>query len=207
MDHTTMSAGRRGATDVPAAPNTGDRDDGATGGAWDTYDAGDPDEATWDDRPPEELDDERDREELRRRYYGLLQELRVLLPGVQVLVAFLLTAPFAQRFSELDTLETRAYAVALMSGVLAVVSFVAPTAFHRVGWRRSRSKRLQWSIRMLRIGLVFMALAFEAALFVVLGLLFSRAAAVFGVAVIGVLGTLAWVVLPQTGRRSTGERD
>ena len=45
------------------------------------------------ERPPEALDDELDRGELRDRYYGLLQELRVVLPGVQVLVAFLLTIP------------------------------------------------------------------------------------------------------------------
>ena len=41
-----------------------------------------------------DLDDELDRDELRQRYYGLLQEVRVLLPGVQILVAFLLTIPF-----------------------------------------------------------------------------------------------------------------
>ncbi len=50
------------------------------------------------DAPVAELDDEADRDELRRRYYGLMQELRVLLPGVQILVAFLLTVPFATRF-------------------------------------------------------------------------------------------------------------
>jgi Family of unknown function (DUF6328) len=50
------------------------------------------------DEDTEDLDDVADREELRQRYYGLLQELRVVLPGVQVLLAFLLTAPFAQRF-------------------------------------------------------------------------------------------------------------
>jgi hypothetical protein len=185
---------RRDGTTRPSDRSEGDE-------AWDTYDAGDEAPATWDDRPPQELDDERDREELRRRYYGLLQELRVLLPGVQVLVAFLLTAPFAERFSELDDLETDVYAVALLSGVLAVVCFVAPTAFHRVGLRTSRSKRLCWSIRMLRVGLFFMALAFEAALFVVLGLLFERATAVIGVTVIGLVGVLAWVVLPLIAQR------
>ena len=45
-----------------------------------------------------------DREELRTRYQMLLQELRVVLPGVQVLMAFLQTAPFAQRFGDLDDL-------------------------------------------------------------------------------------------------------
>ena len=51
-----------------------------------------------------ELDDDRDRDELRSRYGMLLQELRVLLPGVQLLVAFLLTAPFAQGFERVDDL-------------------------------------------------------------------------------------------------------
>jgi hypothetical protein len=175
--------------------------------SWDDYDAGDEDEDTWDDRPPEELDDERDRQELRRRYYGLLQELRVLLPGVQVLVAFLLTAPFADRFSDLDDLETDVYAVALISGVLAIIAFVAPTAFHRIGWRRSRSMRLRWSIRMLRVGLFFMALAFDAALFVVLGLLFERTTAIVGAAAIGIIGVVAWVVLPLVGQQRNGDHD
>ena len=175
-------------------------------GKGDSYDAGDEDPDTWDDRPPDELDDEDDRQELRRRYYGLLQELRVLLPGVQVLVAFLLTAPFAERFEDLEALEVDVYAVALVTGVLAVVCFVAPTAFHRVGWRQSRSKRLQWSIRMLRVGLVFMALAFAAALFVVLGVLFDRAVSVAVTAGVAVVGLLAWVVLPVVGLQPTGGR-
>lgn len=191
--HTETAKGRSdgGSTDHETKEEVG-----SSQGRWDTYDAGDEDERTWDDRPADELDDDEDRQELRRRYYGLLQELRVLLPGVQVLVAFLLTAPFAQRFADLDALETDVYAVALVSGVLAVVCFVAPTAFHRVGWRTSRSQRLQWSIRMLRIGLVFMAVAFEAALFVVLGVLFDRTVSVAVTGAVGVLGLLAWVIVP-----------
>lgn len=172
-----------------------------------TRGAGGEEPGAWDDRPAEELDDERDRPELRRRYYGLLQELRVLLPGVQVLVAFLLTAPFAQRFGELDAVETDVYAVALVSGMLAVVCFVAPTAFHRVGWRRSRSQRLRWSIRMLRLGLVFMAVSLEAALVVVLGVLFDRAVAVVVAGGVGAFGLVAWVVLPRAGLAPRSPRD
>src|SRR3954449_11271769 len=91
-----------------------------------------------DDRSLDELDDERDRDELRRRYYGLLQELRVLLPGVQILVAFLLTAPFAAAFKNLDEVGQYLYGISLGAGMLAVIFFVAPTVFHRVGPRRSR---------------------------------------------------------------------
>lgn len=187
-----MATGRSAGGDVDDSPDGAapDLDDG-----WDDRDDG------WDDRPASELDDQRDRPELRRRYYGLLQELRVLLPGVQVLVAFLLTAPFAQRFAELDDLETNLYAVALVSGVLAVICFIAPTAFHRVAWRRSRSARLEWSIRMLRVGLAFLAVSLETALFVVLGVLYDRAVGLVTVGVVGALGLLAWVVLPVLGQR------
>lgn len=185
-----------------------DRDRGGAGRVerWDHYDAGDEDASTWDDRSADELDDDEDRQELRRRYYGLLQELRVLLPGVQVLVAFLLTAPFAERFEDLDAVEKQVYAVALVSGVLAIICFVAPTAFHRVGSRQSRSARLQWSVRMLRTGLVFMALAFEAALFVVLGVLFDRTVSLAVAGCVGVIGLAAWVVLPLVAlQRSDGQ--
>jgi hypothetical protein len=93
----------------------------------------------------DELDDERDRDELRRRYYGLLQELRVVLPGVQVLLAFLLTVPFARRFSELDDPGRGLFAVALVGAASSVVCFVAPTVLHRVGHRQARRERLEWA--------------------------------------------------------------
>ncbi len=161
------------------------------------------------DRPARELDDDRDREELRRRYYGLLQELRILLPGVQVLVAFLLTAPFAQRFSELDSLGRGAYGVSLMAGLIAVLAFVTPTAFHRIGSRTKRSVRLQWATRLTRVGLGFMALSLLSGLLVVGRHVFGTAIAVVSVALIGLLTMVAWIALPlSVGRhhRSQFER-
>src|ERR1700712_5224635 len=107
------------------------------------------------DRPVSRLDDEADRDELRRRYYGLMQELRVLLPGVQILVAFLLTAPFAARFTRLDGPGKALYAVALGAGAMSVILFATPTVIHRVGQRRSRSARLRASVVLFRLGLTF----------------------------------------------------
>ena len=78
--------------------------------------------------PASQLDDDADREELRQRYYGLLQELRVLLPGVQVLAAFLLTAPFAQRFGDLDRTSEIVYGVSLVSAVASVIAFLLSDA-------------------------------------------------------------------------------
>ena len=80
------------------------------------------------------LDDVKDREELRQRHEVLLQELRVALPGVQVLLAFLLTAPFADGFDRLDPFG-RPVHVAMMSALFAVVLLMCPAVFHRVGER------------------------------------------------------------------------
>ena len=88
------------------------------------------------------MDDRRDRDELRQRYYGLLQELRVVLPGVQVLGGFLLTVPFAQRFSDLDEVGRAAYGVSITAALLSVVCLLAPTVYHRVASRTERTARL-----------------------------------------------------------------
>jgi hypothetical protein len=146
------------------------------------------------------LDDELDREELRQRYYGLLQELRVVLPGVQVLMAFLLTVPFAQRFDALDDTERALFAVALGASVLSVVSFLAPTAYHRFGDRRHRSHRLRMGIRLTRVGLGFLAVSLLSALAVVMRYVYGDLQATLAVGACAVVMLVMWVVVPVTGR-------
>ena len=160
----------------------------------------DTDEEGYDDRSAGELDDQRDREELRQRYYGLLQELRVVLPGVQVLVAFLLTAPFADRFGELDRFEKGLFAVALMSALFSVVAFIGPTAFHRIGSRTARAHRLQMAIWQARCGLAFLAIALIAALCLVSRFVFGEPTAwiLTSLATASILGV--WVVIPLLSR-------
>ncbi len=159
-----------------------------------------------DDRPTSELDDEEDRDELRRRYYGLLQELRVLLPGVQILVAFLLTAPFASGFSQLDEVGRDLYAVALASGVLAVIVFVAPSVFHRVGPRQSRVARLRWGVRLVRVGLVFFAVSLLSAVVLVWRYVFGERQAI-PVAMTGlVVVVVVWLLLPRRLGHATTPR-
>jgi hypothetical protein len=157
-----------------------------------------------DDRPASELDDELDRDELHDRYYGLLQELRVLLPGVQILVAFLFTVPFADGFDLLDAAGRDLYGVALISGILAVVAFTTPTVFHRVGHRQARSLRLQWGIRATRAGLVLLAISLVAALTVVARVVFDVTLASIAVGVVVVAILALWVALPiLASRRGT----
>lgn len=149
-----------------------------------------------------ELDDLADREELRQRYYGLMQELRVILPGVQVLVGFLLTVPFAQRFGELDSTAKAFYGAALLSGILSVVAFVTPTAFHRMGDRRARAKRLYLAILLTRAGIALLAVTLLTSLFVVARFVFDTPVALALCAVSGVAMVALWFLTPLRSRWS-----
>ena len=114
------------------------------------------------------------------------------------MVAFLFTAPFAPRFAELDALGRDLYALALVSGILAVVALMTPIAFHRLGLRTSRAQRLHWAVRTTRLGLILLGVALLSALLVVTRMVFSGTLAV--VLAAGVAATVlgAWVALPLT---------
>ncbi len=156
-----------------------------------------------DDASARRLRDERDKDELRQRHYGLLQELRVLLPGVQVLVAFLLTVPFDSRFTELDNFQQGVYGFALVTGMLAIVCFVGPTALHRVGNRTARAACLELGILLTRIGLVLLAFTLVAALFVVADLIFGRSMAVVLTGIVALAMLWLWLLLPRAGTRGS----
>ena len=152
--------------------------------------------------PANQLDDERDREELRNRYYGLMQELRIVLPGVQVLVAFLLTVPFAQGFAEIDDFSRGLFGAALVAAILSVVAFITPTAMHRFGDRTARGERLQISIITTRVGLLLLAIAMTLSLAVVSRFLYDGIITVLLVAVIVVAVVALWIVTPLATRRA-----
>ena len=94
-----------------------------------------------------------------------------------MLLAFLLTVPFAQRFHELDAAGRRAYEVALTSSMLSVVFLLGPTFLHRFGERTARRDRLLWSIRLMVVGLVLLGIALLAALWGVARFVFGDGSA------------------------------
>jgi Family of unknown function (DUF6328) len=148
-----------------------------------------------------ELDDEADRDELRRRYDILLQEIRISLPGVQILLAFLLTVPFAQRFGDLDVWGRRAFGLALTSAMLSVICLVTPSMLHRLGPRTARSDRLRWSIRAMLLGLTLFATALVAAMWSVARFVFGDTTGSWLTVPVVAFFTAAWVVLPLTLRK------
>ncbi len=164
---------------------------------------GNDDEQSKAQRDARELDDVADRDELRRRYETLLQELRVVLPGVQVLMAFLLTAPFAQRFDDLDDIGRRSYLVALVSALGSTICLLTPTVFHRVAERTARRARLVWSVRLAVVGFILLAVALTAATWCITRLVFGTpTASVVAAIAIGAF-VVVWVALPITVGRAS----
>lgn len=155
----------------------------------------------------DQLDDQDDREELRRRYYGLMQELRVILPGVQVLLAFLLTAPFAQRFEDLDDLGRLAFGLATVTALLSALCLLAPVVSHRVGERTARRARLRWGVRLTLAGLAFLGSSLVTALWCVARFVYGAGAAWAMASALLVTLVALWIVLPLSiGHRTTSHR-
>ena len=144
-------------------------------------------------------------ERLDRELIELLNELRVVLPGVQVLFAFLLTVPFTQRFGDATALQRDVYFLIFLAATASTALLIAPSAYHRLNWRQGDKEHiLVVSNRMAIAGTVFLALAITGTVFVVTDILFEsvRAAILAG-------GTAAffgwfWYGMPLS-RRARGD--
>lgn len=142
-----------------------------------------------------------DEDEERVRYRELLEELRTIIPGVQVLFAFLLTAPFSERFADLDDLGRGLYAGALLGVAVATVVFVTPAALHRLGDGVDRTTRLKVGVRCTVVGMTLMAASVVTSVFVVVRFVFAHTAfAAVLAAVVGASAVGLWYVLPQRYR-------
>jgi Kef-type K+ transport system membrane component KefB len=147
-------------------------------------------------------------ERLDRELMELLQELRVVLPGVQVLLAFLLTAPFQQRFAQLPGSLRNAYFASIACATMATALLIAPSAHHRLRWRAGEKDRLlRIANREAIWGTVFLAAAIVLAMYVVTNVLFATWIAVL-TAVVGVaVFVWLWYALPLVGRSSPKQKD
>jgi hypothetical protein len=145
-------------------------------------------------------------ERLDRELIELLNELRVLLPGVQVLFAFLLTAPFASGFEKVTEFQRDLYAVCLLAALAATACLVAPTTYHRIRWRqRDKEVMLRTANVFALAGSGFLALSMTCSILLVGDYLFSREAAVLATAVTALVLAALWYALPLW-RRADGSR-
>lgn len=147
--------------------------------------------------------DETEGERLDRNLGELLQELRVALPGVQVLFAFLLAVPFQQGFEKITSFQKDVYFATLMCTAISAVMFISPSAYHRLTFRYQQKRKLVfYSNRFAIVGLLFLALAMTGAIMLITNVLFGAtmtiAATVIAVLVFGFF----WFALPLQRRLS-----
>ena len=139
-----------------------------------------------------------------RNLTELMGELRVALPGVQVLFAFLLVAPFNQRFGRTTKFERDLYFAALLCTLLASILLIAPTVIHRLEFRRGRKAYIVTTANRLTIaGLIVFAFGMTCAIALVTAYLLGTATAIVTTAITVLAFSTIWFVMPLLRRRAS----
>jgi hypothetical protein len=146
---------------------------------------------------------ETENQRLDRNWAELLQELRVIQTGTQILTGFLLAAVFQSRFDDLDAFQRDVYLVLVVSSILTTLVGLAPVSLHRTLFRRRAKDRIvrytDYFVQVTLAGVALTVAGIGLLIFdLVLGRWWGIAFAVFILAVVTVL----WVVVPRVIRRA-----
>lgn len=145
---------------------------------------------------------ETERERLNRNLNELLQELRIALPGVQVLFAFLLAVPFQPRFGDTTGFQRSLYFGTLILTALSTALLISPTAFHRITFRlRQKHRLLALANRLTLAGLACLALAMTGAVTLITDFLYSTVPTVIVAVLALITFTVLWAWIPIQVRR------
>lgn len=148
-------------------------------------------------------EEQKDNEELNRELIELLNELRVALPGVQVLFAFLLAVPFANGWKTVTPLQRDVFFASFLCTAGATALLIAPSAYHRLRWREHDKERmLVTSNRLTIAGMGMLALAISGSIFLITDILFDVWEAVLVTAIVAAVFAWLWYGLPLW-RRAT----
>lgn len=142
--------------------------------------------------PDDEEEEKRDRQMIE-----LLNELRVALPGVQILLAFLLTVPFAQGWTKTTAFQRDVFFVTLMATAISTVCLIAPSAWHRIRFHQNdRAWLIESANKIVIAGLVALAVAINGAVLLITDLLFDGTRVWIYAGLIAALMVALWFLLP-----------
>jgi hypothetical protein len=140
-----------------------------------------------------------------RQMIELLNELRVALPGVQILFGFLLTVPFSKGFPQLSSFGRNAYFVTLMLTAASAICLIGPSAAHRIRFHQhDRAWIIESANKLAITGLAFLAAAIVGAVLVVSDYLFKGAAVWIYPAAVALLVAWLWFARPLMRREHSG---
>ena len=132
-----------------------------------------------------------------RQLAEILQELRVAITGGQILFGFLLTVPFAQRWSETDDLQRTLFLITLLSIASATGCFIAPTAAHRIRFhQRDRSFLVAYANGAAIAGITCLLVAMTSAVLLVTDFVFGRTTALLAAGAVALVLLTLWFVVP-----------
>jgi peptidoglycan biosynthesis protein MviN/MurJ (putative lipid II flippase) len=147
------------------------------------------------------MPDEDPKERVDRELIELLNEIRVALPGVQVLFAFLLILPFQQTFADTTSEDKAVYALALLASALATAMLIAPSMYHRLNFRGGRKEQMLFdSNKLLIAGTMLTGVGVACAVFLVVDVVYGGTAAMVATLVVVVVYAVAWIALPLLRR-------
>ena len=152
---------------------------------------------------PETGRPETDDQRVDRNLLELLNELRVALPGVQVLFAFLLVVPFSEGFPAITALQEKVYFVTLLCTAAASAFLIAPSVHHRIAFREQDKEHIVLvANRMAIVGLTFLALSMVGVVFLITDVLFGGAATAIVTVATAVGFAVLWYAVPLRRKRS-----
>jgi Family of unknown function (DUF6328) len=152
---------------------------------------------------PEEHDDESRRERVNRELIELLNELRVALPGVQVLFAFLLAVPFSNGYTRITEFQKDVFFVTLAATAVSTACFIVPTAYHRLNFRNREKERILFISNKFAIaGIMTLAVSMIGVVVLITDVIYSDAAAVVAGVSALVLFFGLWAALPLAAREN-----
>lgn len=156
--------------------------------------------------------DKHETNDVDERFRGLLEGLRTSLPGVQVLVAFLLILPMQSGFREIDGFARTAYLVAFTSALIASILLITPSVHQRVrapftGLERRSERHLESAVRTTIAGTIAMAVALVAAAALVISVVTDSQIATMAAVAAAVFTSWFWFLQPLLWARQEGGFD
>ena len=146
------------------------------------------------ERPP---GDESAKERADRELIELLNELRVVLPGVTVLLAFLLAVPFAKGWPRVTPFQRDVFVVAFLSTAVSVALLMAPSSYHRIRFRQGNKEHMvRVGNRLAIAGIAASAVSLEAVVLLVIDFVLCRSAAIAAAAALSAVIAVLWYALP-----------
>jgi amino acid transporter len=137
--------------------------------------------------------DETPKERADRELIELLNELRVVLPGITVLLAFLLAVPFAKGWPRVTDFQRNVFVVAFLSTAVSVALLTAPSSYHRLRFRQGNKERMvRIGNRLSIAGIAASAVSLLAVVVLVMDFVVSRNAAIAAAAALFVVIAALW---------------